>query len=265
MVTKYKSIIAIHPTGSRFICDPPVMDTDDDYIVLGQHISQVVEELRADGWEADSERYRGSVTRGYTEDGPQFVSARKGNVNYIITDDEEYYDKYVVATLASKEYNLREKWQRIRMFHAVIDGEWLEESVCRQMVDTRVARRQIGSPRLTADELLDMAQRYFTVTSIPPSTGRVIRMSAPSPEEEEPSTSAFFRAVGPSVTASPSDAYVQEWAPSHTLPPPPAADVSVTDVVRAHQDERYAAAAAVARRYRSAMANQPGQTWRDEF
>ena len=53
----------------------------------------------------------------------------EGNSNYIFTDDAEFYDRYVAATLLAKKYNLLNKPDRIQLFHAVLYGEYIDPPV----------------------------------------------------------------------------------------------------------------------------------------
>ena len=124
--------IARHPTGSRFICDPPVMDTDDDWIILVEDLEYAKYKASRLDW-----IYSGA---GYYREGNEepelgpFVSMRhtEGNSNYIFTEDAEFYDRYVAATLLAKKYNLLNKADRIQLFHAVLYGEYIDAPVLKE-------------------------------------------------------------------------------------------------------------------------------------
>ena len=126
--------IARHPTGSRFICDPPVMDTDDDWIILVEDLEYAKYKASRLDW-----IYSGA---GYYREGNEepelgpFVSMRhaEGNSNYIFTEDAEFYDRYVAATLLAKKYNLLNKPDRIQLFHAVLYGEYIDPPVPKEAV-----------------------------------------------------------------------------------------------------------------------------------
>lgn len=99
-----------HPTGSRYICNPPVTDTDNDTVFLanGYHDWQTI--LRNDGWQDCGQEY---------ETGGDFHAFRKGVENYIVTEDLKFYSSYVIATEAAKALNLLKKEDRIKLFQAV--------------------------------------------------------------------------------------------------------------------------------------------------
>ena len=121
--------IARHPTGSRFTCDPPVMDTDDDWIILVEDLEYAkYKAARLDWICSGTDYYREGSD--HEELGP-FVSMRhsEGNSNYVFTDDAEFYDRYVAATLLAKKYNLLNKPDRIQLFHAVLYGEYIDPPV----------------------------------------------------------------------------------------------------------------------------------------
>jgi hypothetical protein len=102
-----------HPTGSNYICNPPVTNTDIDTVVLCKEGYE--ESLAALGWEPYTDE-EGNET--YCNNG-DFKSWRKGNKNYIVTCDPTFYKKFVIATKAAKGLNLTSKPQRIYFFEAV--------------------------------------------------------------------------------------------------------------------------------------------------
>jgi len=105
--------IKSHPTGSRYICNPPVLTTDKDTIILVDGFSDYFRLLDEEGWDrADNE---------YSIDG-YFTSWRKDEENYIVIEDEKYYDASVVATEAAKALNLLKKEDRITLFESIIDS-----------------------------------------------------------------------------------------------------------------------------------------------
>lgn len=106
-----------HPTGSAYTCNPPVTDTDIDYLVLcaeGTHESYV-KDLLAEGWQIG-----GSVVEvlGGQDD---FQSVRKGKVNLIIIGTLSYFDRLVTATNLAKKLNLMDKKDRVALFEVVAD------------------------------------------------------------------------------------------------------------------------------------------------
>ena len=110
-----KYILKIEPTGSNYICNPPVTDTDKDYLILpveGEFDNLIVS-LQDDDWEAPHKGYEDS----------NFISLKKRLgatlINLIIIRSEVEFDAYVYATKIAKELNLREKDDRIKLFEIV--------------------------------------------------------------------------------------------------------------------------------------------------
>lgn len=128
----YWKELARHPTGSRFICDPPVLDSDNDWVILVEDLEYAkYKAARLDWYSAGSGYYREGSD--HEELGP-FVSMRhsEGNSNYIFTDDAEFYDRYVAATLLAKKHNLLNKVDRIQLFHTVLYGEYIDAPILKE-------------------------------------------------------------------------------------------------------------------------------------
>lgn len=106
------------PTGSTVICDPPPDGTDVDFVVLEKTKLGLGLE-----WQCGTE-YNNEYP-------PQFRSYRRGNVNLIVTGDEEFYNRFIAATHVAKRLNLLKKVDRIALFQAVLYGNcWEEPSSC---------------------------------------------------------------------------------------------------------------------------------------
>jgi len=112
--TEFDNYVKHSQTGSRYICDPPVEDTDDDYIVLTEDKACFLSESAANGWDVHS-------YDDYPED-DDFVSLRKGVVNLIVTECDVFYGRFVTATNAAKKMNLIDKTDRIKFFQGVLYG-----------------------------------------------------------------------------------------------------------------------------------------------
>lgn len=135
-----KLIKAKHPTGSRYICHPPVMDTDEDWVVLCEDLLVFTAAAQRLGWYDQSREYWRYPEDRDNFDAPQFASLRHGTINYIATDDPAYYDKYVGATELAKKYNLLSKVDRIQLFRLVLDGELLNEEYIEEQQAARASR-----------------------------------------------------------------------------------------------------------------------------
>lgn len=104
-------VLKSHPTGSRYICNPPVMDTDNDTVILVNGYYNWEEMLSNEGWE--------DCGIDYDSIDGDFRAYRKGEENYIVTEDEDFFFSYVKATEGAKALNLLNKEDRIKLFAAV--------------------------------------------------------------------------------------------------------------------------------------------------
>lgn len=115
----------VEPTGSRVICNPPPMDTDEDFLVkLKPNVS-----LKFFEQQMQFEGFEGSSGDMYDLDKTIFVSLRKEEANLIVTTDQEFFDKMVLATAVAKRLNVMEKKNRIMLFNAIVRGEAPRESI----------------------------------------------------------------------------------------------------------------------------------------
>lgn len=108
-------VLKIKPTGSSYICCPMVTDTDIDFIVYA--LPGYQQTFIDDGWTT-------SVGEIEYDTQGMFESWRKGTLNYIITTDKTFFNKFWYATKIAKLLNLQEKEQRIKLFQAVTYGKW---------------------------------------------------------------------------------------------------------------------------------------------
>lgn len=99
-------------TGSRVICNPPVIDTDEDYIVYDP-TEQFCQGLYGMGIDATNGEYLGPA---------QFVTFRVGQVNFIVTHDYPFYKKFCKATKEATSLNLTNKQDRINLFQKILYG-----------------------------------------------------------------------------------------------------------------------------------------------
>jgi hypothetical protein len=102
----------IHPAGSRYVCDPPVMATDVDFLVFSAD-SVDCKLLSAGYVETPFADYRGLVLSG------DFSAYRRGVVNLIVTSSVKYAEGFHTATHICKSRNVRDKWYRVLIHEAV--------------------------------------------------------------------------------------------------------------------------------------------------
>lgn len=105
-------VIATWRTGSRYICNPPVMDTDDDVLALVEQYPNS-EEMMELGWTIDGEDSALSYAGG------DILSMRMGTKNVIMTTSKHTYLSKVAATELAKILNLQNKKDRIKLFESV--------------------------------------------------------------------------------------------------------------------------------------------------
>lgn len=107
----------IYQTGSSVICNPPVIDTDIDYIIYTNEDIKLDTFLKCEGFIEsckDREEY------DLTDEG--FYCYRKENINLITTTSFPFYLKWVTATKLAKKLNLLNKEDRITLFQFVLYG-----------------------------------------------------------------------------------------------------------------------------------------------
>lgn len=107
--------------GSSVTCDPPVMNTDLDYLVLAVDWQPFLSQALHEGWQL-SAYWDAHSLAGALDDG-DFVSLRKGRLNIILTACVQFRKKFLLATKLAKRFNLLKKADRITLFQAVLYGK----------------------------------------------------------------------------------------------------------------------------------------------
>lgn len=102
----------VEAVGSRVTCVPAPTDTDEDFLCLTDHLEKFVENCIKVGFKEE-----GSYA------GPAFISLKYNNVNIIATNDEEFFDKFMLATHVCKSLNVLDKQHRITVFQAILYGK----------------------------------------------------------------------------------------------------------------------------------------------
>ena len=99
------------PTGSNYICNPPVTDTDIDEMFYVYSLEETKEILLNEGWK------EGGIGEYAIGDWAAF---RKDKNNALITDNKHHYDKFEAATELAKKRNLLNKEDRVKLFHTIV-------------------------------------------------------------------------------------------------------------------------------------------------
>lgn len=102
------------PTGSRVICNPPILDTDEDWLVF---VPESVQSKAID-WLVN----HGAEYPGDQEHYPDGVCFHLGSLNPILIWDWTHYYKWVAATWIVQKLNPQSKEERTHYFAALVDG-----------------------------------------------------------------------------------------------------------------------------------------------
>ena len=108
----FDDAIKLEYVGSRVTCVPAPTDTDEDVLILVKNVDQFAGKCIRVGFKADGS-YAGSA----------FVSLRLDEGNLIVTEEEEFYDKFMLATHVCKSLNVLDKQHRITVFQAILYGK----------------------------------------------------------------------------------------------------------------------------------------------
>ena len=119
----YLSGAVVVPVGSRVTCDPPPTDTDEDYLVLVKDSKVAVAGLKAIGFEYSSTPEQIEKYEQLNQSAQwKFTSLWFGDINYIVTDSQFFFERFLTATYVCKTLNLLKKEDRIMVFEAIRGG-----------------------------------------------------------------------------------------------------------------------------------------------
>jgi len=107
-------VVKMEYVGSRVTCSPAPTDTDEDVLLLTDDLNTLIGDCIEVGFTRD-----GDTKTSYPVG---FVSLRNGTMNFIVTDNEEFYKKFMLATHVCKFLNLKSKVDRICVFQAILYG-----------------------------------------------------------------------------------------------------------------------------------------------
>jgi hypothetical protein len=109
---------SIYPFGSRYVCDPPVMNTDVDFLVYSD--DDITATLLAAGYSNNrhDQNYFGISTPEKT-----FSTWRRGVVNLVVMSNRQFLLENLIATYICKDRNIQQKYHRIIVYEAM-RGNW---------------------------------------------------------------------------------------------------------------------------------------------
>ena len=97
-------------TGSSYICNPPITDTDIDFVIYSQDWDKLHDWCEKNAFKTNFEDYELEEFRSY----------KRGIINLIVTNDATFYRRFVKATEVAKKLNLLDKQQRVDLFDFVM-------------------------------------------------------------------------------------------------------------------------------------------------
>ena len=106
------------PTGSNYICNPPVTNTDVDEMFLVDDLQEVNFQLTGLGWTKC-----GLEEETYQDKPSHWAAYRKENMNALLTTDLKYFMNFFKATEEAKHLNLLNKEDRIALFQKILGEE----------------------------------------------------------------------------------------------------------------------------------------------
>lgn len=123
------SVLGWQATGSSFICNPPVLDTDQDFVLFTATPYNTRKELEALGYtysSKDAEKYKLDETEVadpfQTYNSFDAYRHPDNNHNLIVVNKAIDFTRWKVATLVAKELNLKDKATRVMLFRAIRSG-----------------------------------------------------------------------------------------------------------------------------------------------
>lgn len=107
---------SIKPVGSRVTCSQYSDEADYDHLVLCEKLDHAVTIFQREGFATNS-----SLEIKYVRM-PEFVSMRRGMLNLLITEEQQFFDKFMLATHVAKTLDILDKQHRICLFQAILYG-----------------------------------------------------------------------------------------------------------------------------------------------
>lgn len=129
---KATNVIGFIRTGSRYICDPPVENTDEDFVIFTANKKQLQIQLQGLGYVLsikDIEKYKADETDPFAMYNIFDAYRHPSNAhNLIVVNRADDFLRWKVATMVAKELNLRDKQHRVMLFRAIRSGGTIFDS-----------------------------------------------------------------------------------------------------------------------------------------
>ena len=111
-----------HEVGSRVTCNPPVMDSDHDWLCLTTDWREFINVAARENFSPGGSIPSDELER--RKESTEFTSLRRSqdNLNLIVTDSPRFVKRFMAATSVAKRLNLMAKYDRIALFQAVLYG-----------------------------------------------------------------------------------------------------------------------------------------------
>lgn len=121
-LTPGQNCIAWAFVGSRVTVNPPPTNTDRDVLVL-VHDGGGVAYIAGLVIEAGGEMC------GKHDYGDYMIPLRVGDDNYLVTENEDYYNTFLRATSLAKHWNIPDKDRRHELFMCIVDERLIGEKI----------------------------------------------------------------------------------------------------------------------------------------
>lgn len=99
----------VQHVGSRVTCNPVPENADFDILLLAKNSRKYCEFLESKGFKLTNEGYEGP-----------FLNVKKDKFDLIITQDETFYKKFLLATEVCEKLNLLNKLDRVSLFQSIL-------------------------------------------------------------------------------------------------------------------------------------------------
>ena len=142
------------PTGSSYICNPPVTNTDVDEMFLVDDLQEVNFQLTGLGWTKC-----GLEEETYQDKPSHWAAYRKENMNALLTTNLKYFMNFFKATEEAKHLNLLNKEDRVALFQKILGEEPKKKKIqlnldyLQEFIRPVMNERMRNAAQLTAEQI----------------------------------------------------------------------------------------------------------------